>query len=498
MANLYSTEIEAQILSTILQYPDTWGEFHLVDRNDWSKAHQPLYDLVALQLNSSPPGSVTPLVLSERGKGLGISSLEGGFEVYPYIEGLTTRFCEAKDAKHLAQELKRLTARRDQIARLEAARKRLVESPGISFDDMSTLVTRALTEINTAYYKEDVTELFSTMEVNIEKRADNPIDPDAQLYQGPIASINRTIGPLIFPGSFTTTIARTGAGKSAFSFFYCVHVAERYGLPILWLDAGEMTLEQIQMRAVSCLSNGKVPLWMVRTGEWRKHPVMVNLIRGDLWPRVKKLRLFYHNTSGMSAKEKVNFMRRFHYSKVARDEFLIIVEDYLKGVEAMEKSRAEYQEVGYYVKDTKSLVTHEINAGYWSSLQSNRSGITKGKKTEEMQDHEGSASLSDRISWECTNQFFMRFKEPAELAKEKGLFGNIALKPGKVREGYGREYEKILRPVKLANGGFATNYFHLGMSQFSYTDHGLHSEAMVVLGETATDLSDGKSKTAPL
>ncbi len=498
MASLFNTEIEAHSLATLLQHPATWGEFHLIDRNDWSKAHQPLYDLVSLQLNAAPPGSVSPLVLSEKGKGLGITALDGGFEVYPYLEGLTTRFVEAKDASHLARELKRLTVRREQIARLEAARKKLVETPGISFEDMDTLSTRALSEINAAYHKPEVVELFSTMEANIEARADNPINPDEQLYQGPIASINRTIGPLIFPGSFTTTIARTGAGKSAFSFFYCVHVAERYGLPILWLDAGEMTLEQIQMRAVSALSDGKVPLWMVRTGEWRKHPEMVKRVR-ELWPRVKKLRLFYHNTSGMSAKEKVTFMRRFHYSKIGRDEFLIIVEDYLKGVEAMEKSRAEYQEVGYYVKDTKSLVTHEINAGYWSSLQSNRSGITKGKKAEEMQDHEGSASLSDRIAWECTNQFFMRFKEPAELAKERGLFGNIALKPGKVREGYGREYEKILRPVKLANGSFTTNYFHLAMSQFSYMDHGLHSEAMVVLGETPTDMTDsGKTKAAPL
>lgn len=497
MANLFSVEIEAQILSTILQHPITWGEFHLVDRNDWSIAHQPLYDLLALQLNSAPTGSVTPLVLSEKGKGLGIGTLQGGFEIYPYLEGLTTRFCEAKDATHLARELKRLTVRREQIARLESARKKLVETPGISFEEMDALSTRALSEINTAYHKPDVVELFATMEVNIEARADNPIDPDAQLYQGPIPSINRTIGPIIFPGSFTCTIARTATGKSAFSFYYCVLTAERYNLPLLWLDAGEMTLEQIQMRAVSALSEGKVPLWMVRTGEWRKHPTMTKLVRA-LWPRVKKLRLFYHNTSGMTPKEKVAFMRRFHYSQVARDEFLIICEDYLKGVEALGRDRQEYQAVGYYVSDTKGLVTNEINAGYWSTLQSNRSGISKGKKVEEMQDNEGSASLSDRIAWECTNQFFMRFKEPVELAKERSLFGNVVLKPTKTREGYGREYEKILRPVKLANGSFATNHFNLGFSQFSYTDHGLHSEAMVVLGEAPTDLSDGKAKTAPL
>jgi hypothetical protein len=229
---------------------------------------------------------------------------------------------------------------------------------------------------------------------------------------------------------------------------------------------------------------------MVRTGEWRKHPAMVTLIRGELWPRVRKIRMFYHNTSGMSPKEKVAFMRRFHHSAVGKDEFLIVCEDYLKGVEALGRDRAEYQAVGYYVTDVKNLVTNDINAGYWSSLQSNRMGISKGKKVEEMQDHEGSASLSDRISWECTNQFFMRFKEPIELAQEKGLFGTVALKPTKVREGYGREYEKVLRPVKLPNGSFAGNHINMAFNHFHYEDRGLYSEALEVLGHTTVDMGD--------
>lgn len=498
--SLYAVEVEADSLALLIQHPDTFGDFYLIDRGDFSKVHQPLWDVISLQLNQTPPGSVTPMMLSERLKGFGISALEGGFEVCPYLEGLLTRFVERKDAAHLARELKRLTVRRQLVEKMETARKELVQTPNASFEDMTGLVERNLASIATAYHKPEVIEVFSTMEATVEKRADNPIDPDQQLYQGPIPSINRTIGPVVFPGSFTTTIARTSAGKSALSFYYCVHVAERYNLPLLWLDAGEMTIEQIQMRAVCCLSGGVVPLWMVRTGEWRKHPEMVKLIRGELWPRVRKLRLYYHNTSGMSPKDRVAFMRRFHYATVARDEFLLICEDYLKGVEALGRDRAEYQAVGYYVSDTKSLVTNELNAGYWSCLQSNRSGISKGKKPDEMQDHEGSASLSDRISWESTNQFFMRFKEPLELARERGLYGNVLLKPTKCREGYGREYEKILRPVKLANGTFVGNAFNLQMTHFSYTDHGLVSEMLAALGDGAVDMTaqGAKPKTEGL
>lgn len=487
--SLYNLDTEQNCLSVLLQFPDTFGDFHIISRTDFSEAYQVLWDIISKRLVLNPPGSVTPLLLAEEMRSIG-ASLKGGFDPYEVLNGLAIRFIQKSDAAGLARELKRYTVRRQLVEKLEATKRELVMTPGASFDQMTTLVEKSLSSIDTTYYKPKVAELFSTLEYNIEKRADNPVNPDEQLYQGPLPSINRTIGPLIFPAAFTCTIARTSTGKSAFSFFYCVHVAERYNLPLLWIDAGEMTLEQLQMRAVSCLSGGKVPLWMVRTGEWRKHSWMVKLIRGELWPRVKKLRMFYHNTAGMNPKEKVSFVRRFHYNQVSREEFLIVCEDYLKGVEALGRDRAEYQNVGYYVSDMKSLVTNELNAGYWSTLQSNRGGISKGKKVEEMQDNEGSASLSDRISWECTNMFFMRFKEPVELAKEMKLFGNVALKPTKVREGYGREYEKILLPIKLPNGSFTTDYFHISMTNFHYIDKGLHSEAMEVMGQGAVNLGN--------
>ena len=275
-------------------------------------------------------------------------------------------------------------------------------------------------------------------------------------------------------------------GKSSFGFYYCVWVAEKFSLPLLWLDSAEMTVEQLQMRAVCCLSEGKIPLWAVRSGEWRKNPVWRQLVHDEIWPRVKRISMSYKNVGMMSPKEKVAFIRRFYYSKVGRSNFLIIGDDYLKGIESLSKNSAEYQALGYYVGAVKSLVTDDINAGYWTAIQGNRSIITAGKKMSELQDSgEQGASISDRVVQQATNAFLMRYKIPEELANEHGLFGNIVLKKAKLREGYGRDYEKIARPIKLPNGSFTENYWHLQSTNFHYTDKGLHSDAMEALGQTA-------------
>lgn len=495
--SLYNPEVEANALAICLKHGgEVWGEFHLTDRGDWSRAHQPLFDLVSLQLNATPSGSLDPLLLAERARANGISSLEGGFEIFPYLEGLCNRYVEKTQAAAYARELKRLRVRRDLIVKLDGARRTLVEQPNVSFEGMTSLVERELSAVTTAYHKPEVTEVMGEglIEV-IERRAANPVKPEDMLYMGPFDSINRTIGPAIMDGggSVAILIARTGSGKSALSFYWCVHMAEKYGLPLLWLDAAEMSVEQLQMRAVCCLSNGRVPLWAVRSGEWDKDPVMRKIVRNEVWPRVRKLSMSYKNVGMMSPTEKIATIRRHYYSKVGRDQFLLIGDDYIKGVEAMGSKSAEWQMMGYYMQDVKTLITDEIRAGYWTSLQGNRSVITQGKKAAEINDSgEAGASISDRIIQQATVAWLLRYKIPEELAREKNMFGNMVLKKAKLREGYGRDYEKIARAIKSGTG-FVENFWHIQNTNFHFEDRGLHSDALATLGQSAVDLGEGEN-----
>lgn len=496
----YNLEIENGVLSLLIQFgPEVWGDFYLINESDFSKALRPLWQVIAQQLSQTPPASVSPMVLAERLKGYSVM-LDGAFEVYPYLEGLRLRFVQKGDAAGLARELKRVSVRRELIKKVEETKRELVTRPNATFEEMTGIVERGLSSVSTDYYKPDVHEVMSEAIIRtVEDRADHPIDPSEMLYQGPLQSMNKTVGPLIFPGSFTTVIARTATGKSSFGFFYCISVAERYQLPLLWLDAAEMTVEQLQMRAVCCFSEGRIPLWAVRSGEWRNNPAWSKIIRNEVWPRVRKLSMTYKNVGGMSPIEKINFIRRFYYNKVGRGRFLIIGDDYLKGVESLSKNTAEYQALGFYVGDVKTLVTDEINAGYWTSLQGNRSGIVTGKRLSEIQDSgEASAGISDRVVQQSTNAFLMRFKVTEELAKENNLFGNMVLKKAKIREGYGKDYETIMRPVKLPSGGFIDNYWHLQTTNFFYLDKGLHSDAMQVLGHGRVAMGGVYVSAAPL
>jgi hypothetical protein len=66
------------------------------------------------------------------------------------------------------------------------------------------------------------------------------------------------------------------------------------------------------------------------------------------------------------------------------------------------------------------------------------------------------------------------------------------LKKAKLREGYGKDYEKFVRPIRLDSGAFVENYFHLDNKSFFYLDKGLHSDALQILGKTTADLSKGE------
>ena len=102
--SLYNVEIESHALAALLQYPDTFADFGLVVQSDWSEIHQQLWDVISHQLSQVPVASVSPMVLSERLKGFGITSLKNvDMNVYDYLEGLRLRFVEKSEANGLAR-----------------------------------------------------------------------------------------------------------------------------------------------------------------------------------------------------------------------------------------------------------------------------------------------------------------------------------------------------------------------------------------------------------
>lgn len=492
--SLYNPEIECNALSILLRAgPAVWGDFHLNDRMDVSSPHRPLWDVIALQLNATPNGSLDPLLLSTKLAGMGITQMEGGFEVFAYLEGLTNRFVETSKAGEYARELKRLRVRRDLIVETEATKRKLIESPNASFEEMTNVMEQGLTKVTTAYHQgEQFENVFGPEFVRVhEERCANPIKAEDMGWMGPFPTINRTLGALSAPGLFVTVGARTGNSKSALGFYHNVWLAERHNLPVLLLDCGEMTIARIRDRAVCALSMGRIPLWAVKSGEWGANKEWRTIMHEDIYPRVAKLRVDFRNIGNLSPKEKVRTIRRYYYQHVGRGNQLLILDDYLKGVEAIGKNSAEHQAVGYYVNDIKDLITTEIQASFWTSVQNNRTGSYQGKKAADITDSEDQMGLSDRIIQQSDWGFILRFKVPEELAKERGLFGNMKLTPCKTREALGKDYERALRPIKVGSR-FVGNYFHLDNKVFSFAEKGDLKASLEVLGEAAIDMATPK------
>lgn len=492
---LYNLEIEKHFLSTLLQFPQTWGEVAIPDlgQHDFSDVHKPLFNVIKQQLDSQQP--VTTIILVEKLKSYNIN-LEG-IDPYVYLEALRMKPIKATDSIELLKELKKTTVRRELIEKCRSIEKELVAKPNAGFDEMVNVVDRTLTSINTDYYKGETIDIFEGIENMIEDRGNNPINADDLGFQGPFPSINATLGSLVFPGSFSVVAARTGGSKSSLSFYYNMFVAEKYGLPILHLDANEMTVEQIQSRAICCMSSGKIPLWAVKSGEWRKNREWTDLIRGEIWPRVRKIRIHYQNIGNMSGEEVVKFIKRFYFKRVGRGNHLLINLDYIKGAEAFSKNTSEYQAIGYYVNGLKNLVTEQITGSIWTSVQNNREGIITGKKPSEIIDSENSISLSDRIIQQASHGFSMRYKVPEELASEGNKFGNIKFTPLKTRESLGKQFDRTLMPVKMPSGKHVKNYYNLNTHGFFFEDKGDLVTMMEVMGHAPKVFEEGKDEKLP-
>lgn len=495
---LHNVEIEAGCIATILQYPDTYGDFYLIDQGDFSETHRPLWQVLVQQLTQSPPASVAPMVLADKLKGYG--AVLQGFEPYDYLEALRIKFVQRTDAPGMARELKRLSTRRDLIGKMDTARRELVGKPDATFEDMTKMVEKGLTSVQTEYYKPEVTEVMGGMIEVIEARAAKPLTAEDAGFLGPFPSINSTIGSICYPSAYVVIGARSASGKSSLGWFYQTYLLEKYPQThLLHLDAAEMPYEELCWRAVCCMSEGRIPYWAIYRGEWAKNPAWAKLIRNELWPRAQKMvgRMSYKNIGMMSPQEQISFIRRYYFNKVGRGNHLLLHYDYLKGMESFNKT-SEYQAIGNFVNAQKALITEEITASIWTSVQNNRMGIVNGKKVSDVNDSEEAFSLSDRILQMSTHSFSMRFKLPEELAAEMNLFGSIRLSPLKKRQLLGERFQEMITPLKLENGKFANNYFNLDSKAFWYSDKGSLKHMLEVLGKGQVKMDSDGAKVMAL
>lgn len=463
-----SLQVEKTALGGLIKNPQVFGDidFFISETDFYNEVHSVIYSVLRQSLSAAE--EVNKTLLAQKIKNCGIS-FKDDINIFEYIDAICFTQISQEGTLKAFQELKSLTVRRE-LHETGAKIQEIAKTHGNKpIDEVISACDTVYGSRIQSYAKSNgPVNIFEDIEAVIEEIGNNPPDANAFLY-GPFETINYLYGSLLRPGNITMIGARTSVGKTAFSMYYLIYVAEKYGLPLLWLDFSEMRVSELQMRAVCMFTGGKVPYHALETGEWRRNEEWTKLTR-EVWPRVKKIKVYYEDIGNKTPMEIVSLIRRFSCRTVGRDKPFLIGYDYFKPF-SFDPKMPEYKEMGHFIQTIKSLITNEIQVPFWSSIQLNRMGITNNKTSEEVDDSENSISLSDRITQQTSHTFILRQKLVDEIAAEGLEFGNLKLIPVKTRH-LGKGFAEALQFVKLGKGRVKRNYVNIYGQSFYFEDKG--------------------------
>lgn len=465
---IFSLQIEKHVLGGLIKNPDVLAEVDaFISEKDFSNdTHGIIYSIIRQALCANE--KLDKVILAQKIKNHGIS-FKDDINIFDYIDSICFTEINRAGTVEACQELKKLSIRRDLHEMGTKIQQAMKTGKDLTIDQIISSADEIYSEkIHSFHITQGPKNIFDGIEEDIEEIGNNPPDPNSFLM-GPFKHINDMYGSLLRQGAINLVGARTGVGKTAFSMFYLLYVAEKYNLPILHLDFSEMTLDELRMRAVCMFTKGEVPYHAIESGEWRKNPLWTKLVRA-VWPRVKKIKMYYEDIGSMTPYEIITLIRKFSYKTAGRGNRFLVNYDYLKPFN-FDPRTPEYKEMGHFIQMLKSLITNEIPASAWASLQLNRMGITNNKVSKDIDDSENSFSLSDRIIQQCTHAWLARPKLIDEIAEVGLEWGNMKLECMKHRH-LGKDFSRALTPVKTETGKFRKNYINIHGSSFYFEERG--------------------------
>ena len=473
---IYSYELEKQLLACLIKEPNSFIDLsNFISEKDFYSEDSLLNKTIFLIIKQAIQNSeeVDDIIIAQRVKSIGLS-FEDNINVADYIKSLSLRKVNFESTLKVAKELKKYTVRREiHDTSLEVAKKMKSLSAETSYLQIVESADKLYnSKINHYEIGNDMPEnIYDDMEFVIEELGNNPIKEFGMM--GPHRKINEIYGSLLRPGNITVIVARSGVGKTQFCMDYATKVATMYGVPILHFDNGEMSKDELMMRQCAALSG--VPIHLLESGQWRKAgQSIVDKVR-SVWPKVKNLKFYYYNVGGMDVDAMINTLKRFYYSKVGRGNKMVFSFDYIKTTS--EKSdKNEWQLVGEMVDKFKKCIQKEILIDgkpiipMITSVQSNRTGITNNRNSQNIVDDESIVSLSDRITQFCSHMFILRRKTTDEIQDEQNQFGSHKFINIKSRH-LGSDLIGALEPV-LVGDSLRNNFINLEIKNFSITEKG--------------------------
>jgi replicative DNA helicase len=475
---MHSYDLERQCLATLINHPDSFIEIsHLITEDDFyngsSQVNRTIFSILKNSIESGK--KIDYVILSERMNALGLS-FEDNINISDYIQSLSLRKTNPDNLIDLVKELKNFSVRRQVSKTADQIKSKMKSAPPeTSFIELVEMADQEYNDSLSIYDNgENIPQdLCSRMEEFIEERGNNPMDNYG--FLGPHSRLHEMYGSLLRPGNLSVICARSGVGKTQFCIDYCLKTSEINGyMPILHLDNGEMSQEELMARICSSMSD--VPVYLIETGKWRKAGQdVVNKVR-SVWKEIKKHKLHYFNVGGMSIDQIINLVIRFYYAKVGRGNHMILNYDYIKTASEKFNNKSEWQIVGEMVEKFKHLVQTSVvydkkpMIAMMTSVQGNRIGITNNRSSDNIVEDESTVSLSDRIQQVSSHLFLLRNRTHDELL-ESPHFGTHKLVCLKNRH-LGENAVRALQPVRMEDGTLQKNAILLDFKNFNITEVG--------------------------
>ena len=234
MESIYSIQIERHVLGGLIKNPKLFADIerYISEKDFINEVHQTIFCVLRSTIIKNE--SVDTVIVAEKIKNIGIS-FKDDVNIYDYLESISFTSINVKGLMEAAQELAKLTVRRNVYHKCDEIKKYLKENGEKEIDEIvsevDTLYGDELKEIETTEQEPEL--LLNDIEALVEERGENPCDESG--FSTPYPEFNRLYGGLR-PGNLYAVVARPGQGKSTFIADLCRKIAEKGEVKALLLD----------------------------------------------------------------------------------------------------------------------------------------------------------------------------------------------------------------------------------------------------------------------
>ncbi len=467
--SLYSIQIERQVISGLLNHPNSCIELSSILHENlfYQREYRIIFSLLKESILSGK--KVEKTIIAQK-----LVDLKVRMDIEPFdlLDSLSFSQIQPAGIIECVKELVKLSIKRDLWQNAAAVQKYLTkESNNDPVDKMiSTVDTLYNNQINQYKSDDEPTDLYAGIEAFLKEIAANPKDECGLLT--PFKQWNKWFGGLIAGEGCYNVISRSGEGKSTLLFNMAKEVGRLNNIPTLYLDT-EMTKNLNMFRAAAAA--GQVNSWYLRTGNWVKNAALASKVTNSFKELDKyKGHLYHMYVPNKDVHQIMNIMKRWYFKHVGRGNQCLFVYDYMKITSDVDKDRQEWQQLGDKISYLNEI-GHDLNSPIFTAGQQNRGAQKDGSRN----DDSTTAGASDRINQYCCFNAVFRAKTLDEIEEHGTDFGSHLLKPFKFSRTQGKDDFNKEKTVKVTEKGdrkpkYKDNFINYQISEYELIEKGTY------------------------